>query len=90
MYRQHEDHGTYGLIPEDAPNTFEPLTGMGVVHDIIEHSPGQEGGLHDEMCAFGVAHWVRGQGEYWRRSNPQAFNTSASQNTHAENRDVLR
>lgn len=83
---EHEDYGSLGLIPEDAPSTFEPLTGMGIVHDIIEHVHGgpDMGSLHDEMKAFGVAHWGRGQGDYWRRTNPATRVPSAPENTHSE------
>ena len=87
VYAEHEEHGTFGLIPENAPSTFEPLGGMGCVHDIVEHihDGGPDmGSLHDELRAFGVAHWGRGQGGYWTRSMPGRVHTTAPENTHGE------
>ena len=82
----------HGLIPEHAPKTFEPLTVTGIVHNIIEHTHGGDPPdptmgttLHDEVRAFGAAHWIRGQGEYWCRTNGWDIeNTTAPQNTHSE------
>lgn len=86
VVQEHEDHGFRGLIPEGAPATFFPLGPMGVMHDLIEHTHyGPDmGTLHDEMRAFGVAHWLRGQGEWWHQNMPTAHSLTAPENTHAE------
>lgn len=56
----HEDIGIYGWKMKDQPN-FEPVAGMGVAHDILEHAPGGNESTEDELQAIGGMLLVRGE-----------------------------
>lgn len=58
-YAEHEEYGGYGWKPLNMP-MFDPLQGMGVAHDILEHRPRSTDSLADEIQAFGAMQHVRG------------------------------
>jgi hypothetical protein len=62
--QEHEDYGMNGLVLKDHP-TFEPLQGMTVAHDILEHYPKDSGELHEEFMAIGAMLYGRGEGGYF-------------------------
>lgn len=57
--RMHEDFGTIGLRMCGKPH-FDPVSGMGAAHDILEHFPRDGGEMEDEMQAMGASLYVRG------------------------------
>jgi hypothetical protein len=63
--KEHEDYGEDGWLLVGAPSTYQPLQGMGVAHDILEHFPNDSGSVEDELLALGAALYVRGEGGYW-------------------------
>lgn len=63
-----DDFGSYGWLIRGAPLTYYPISGTGVAHDIIEHQPGDSGTVEEELMALGAALYVRGNGNYWARS----------------------
>ncbi len=73
-----------GLVRENAPDLYKPLTSQEVAHTLIEHDDNSDFKLHDEIKALGVAHWGRGQGDYWDRINPGTAHPTAPENLHGE------
>jgi hypothetical protein len=63
----HEEYGTLGLRPVDMPNA-DPLGGMAVPHDMLEHFPGDDGGVEAEFMALGAMLLIRGQTGFLQRS----------------------
>ena len=55
---EHEDFGSLGLRPLAMPNAY-PLTGMTVAHDMMEHFPGDNGGVEAEFMALGACYFLR-------------------------------
>ena len=64
VVEEHEEYGMNGLRPVDCP-TFDPLTGMAVAHDMLEHPPGDTGEVSEELMAFGASLVTRYLGGYW-------------------------
>lgn len=62
-----EDFGEPGWLMEGAPSTYFPIGGLAVAHDIMEHRPGDEGTVKDELLAFGAMVYLRGEGGYWHQ-----------------------
>ena len=60
---EHEDFGGMGWKPDWQPD-FDPLGGMAVAHDIMEHFPDDDGGLAGELQAFGAMYLVRVQSSH--------------------------
>ena len=74
-HAQHQDYGTWGWkLAGD--NKMDPLAGMAVAHDTLEHFPGDDATtIEGEFKALGAALWIRGDGQYWARHsamNPRA------------------
>lgn len=65
---QHEDHGTLGYKPSWYP-AGDPLGGMAVAHDILEHFPGDDGSPEGEYEALGAALFVRA--DLFRNGTPE-------------------
>lgn len=65
LRRTHKEFGTDGWLWDKAPSTYEPISGMGVAHDILEHFANDHGTVKDELLALGAALFVRGDGGYW-------------------------
>jgi len=63
-----DEFGSYGWLIRGAPSTYFPILGMGVAHDILEHQPGDNGTVEEELMALGAALYIRGNGNYWRGS----------------------
>lgn len=63
----HEEYSTLGFIPSWYPNG-DPLGGMGVAHDILEHFPGDKGDAEGEFQALGAALFIRGESGYFQRN----------------------
>lgn len=61
---EHQEYGGLGWKPLNRP-MFDPLQGMGVAHDILEHRPRSTDSLADEIQAFGAMQHIRGS-EYLR------------------------
>lgn len=55
---EHEEYGGNGWRPIDKPR-FDPLSGMAVAHDIMEHNPRGTESTADELMAFGASIYVR-------------------------------
>lgn len=60
----HEEYGDLGFRPCDMPNA-DPLTGMAVAHDMLEHFANDRGTVEDELQALGAMLFVRGGGFNW-------------------------
>lgn len=58
-------YGGDGWILQGAPDTFDPLSGMGVAHDLLEHKRNDDGSKEDELMALGAMLFVRGEGGYF-------------------------
>jgi hypothetical protein len=72
----HEEYGELGLRPAWMPNA-DPYSGMAVAHDLLEHLPGDDGGVEAEFQALGAAYWLRGESGYfgsrgWGNADPIA------------------
>jgi hypothetical protein len=61
---EHQDFGGNGWRLESQPG-FDPLGGMAVAHDIIEHFPDGDESPADEFQALGASYFVRGCGGYF-------------------------
>lgn len=63
--RHNEEYGTDGWLLKGAPISYDPIGGMGVAHDILEHRLNDTGSVEDELLALGASFYVRGRGGYW-------------------------
>lgn len=63
-------NGEYGLglRPVGVPHA-DALRGMGVAHDILEHFPGDNGGIECELMALGACVLIRIEEGYWQNSS---------------------
>lgn len=61
----YEESGSEGWLLIGAPETYIPIGGMGLAHDIMEHRIGDTGSVEDELLALGAALYIRGEGGYW-------------------------
>jgi hypothetical protein len=66
--QKHEDYGTNGWRLESQPG-FDPLAGMAVAHDIIEHFPDGDESPADEFQALGASLLIR-DGRFYRNYTP--------------------
>lgn len=62
--KKHEEYGSLGWALKSKPH-FEPLVGMTVAHDIMEHFPRDNGTLAAEWQAFGAMLRIRHEGNWW-------------------------
>ena len=60
IVEMHEEFGSIGLRPVDMPHA-DPLGGMAIAHDILEHFAKDDGGIECELMALGAALYVRGE-----------------------------
>lgn len=58
---RHNEFGSMGWRLKDMPD-FDPLPGMAVAHDILEHFPGGDESPADEFQALGASWFLRGEG----------------------------
>lgn len=63
---EHEEYGGLGFKPSWYPNG-DPLPGMAVAHDILEHFPGDDGSVEGELQALGASLYIRGESGYTAR-----------------------
>lgn len=63
-YEEHPEYGVFGLRPVDMPGAAAYGAGA-VAHDLLEHSPDDDGSALAEFRALGAAAWIRGLGGYW-------------------------
>lgn len=61
---EHKEYGAKGWRPKNIPN-FDPLSGMAIPHDVLEHFADDDGDAEGEFQALGAALFVRGDGGYW-------------------------
>jgi len=63
IVKRHEEFGSLGLCPfDDQYNpALEPLAGMTIAHDILEHFPNAHGTAEEEYMALGATMLVRSQ-----------------------------
>ena len=59
VYGEHEEFGSMGFRPKNMPG-FDPLGGMGVAHDMLEHPAKPDESVAGEIRAFGAMMYVRG------------------------------
>lgn len=81
----HEEFGTLGLRPLDMPHA-DPLDGMGIAHDVLEHFAGDDGGPAAEFMALGASLWVRDHGRYFMEIGR---NPDAAENIAADFPDIM-
>lgn len=55
---EHEEYGSNGWRLKGAPNA-DPLGGLAVAHDVLEHPLGGDMGVEDELMALGASLFVR-------------------------------
>jgi hypothetical protein len=93
--KEHEEYGMLGLRLRGKPH-FDPVTGMGAAHDILEHFPNDEGDMEAEMQALGASLLVRNDAYFNMRGNKHsAVDNLASDfpftfDQHMEGRTMLR
>lgn len=56
--------GDEGWRPKEIPG-FDPVSPVMVVHDILEHFPGDEGEVYNEYQAQGAMFWIRHEGGFF-------------------------
>lgn len=68
--KEHQEYGGLGWQPDWVENQamVDPIGGMGVAHDILEHPLRGIGGAENEFMAFGSIYWIRGQNNWWRQN----------------------
>ena len=66
----HEDFGTLGFRPSWYPQG-DPLGGMAVAHDILEHFPKDNGSAEGEYMALGASLFVRGDAGYYANGSAE-------------------
>lgn len=86
IYAEHEDYGTNGWRQEDQPD-YDPLPGMAVAHDCLEHFKGGTGSPADELQALGASFVVRGEEYYCSKGR---VITSPAINAAADMPEILR
>lgn len=64
---EHAEYGTIGFRPTWY-KAGDPLGGMAVAHDILEHFAGDDSRAEGEYQALGASLWIRGDGGYWSNS----------------------
>jgi hypothetical protein len=64
---EHEEYGNLGFKPSWYPHG-DPLGGMAVAHDILEHFPNDDGSAEGEFLALGAALYIRGDTGYFQRN----------------------
>lgn len=60
VLKEHEEFGTMGFQQVGYP-WMDPVEGIGVAHDLLEHRKGDSGSMEEEMMAFGAIYYVRGE-----------------------------
>lgn len=84
--QEHEDFGTKGWRQQSQPG-FDPLGGMAVAHDIIEHFPNGDESPADEFQALGASLLIRQ--DYYYASKGQ-YTTSPALNAASDMPEIIR
>lgn len=66
--RMHEEYGALGLRMQGKPH-FDPLAGLAVAHDMLEHFKDDDGTLVGELQALGASIYVRDGESYYQQRN---------------------
>lgn len=70
----HEEYGSLGFRPKWMPNA-DPLSGVAVAHDALEHFPDDDGSTEAELMALGASMYIRGDGTgYYGRTGHGSSN----------------
>ena len=81
---EHEEYGSIGWKPSNMP-AFDPLMGMGIAHDILEHMP-KDDSTTGELMALGASMHIRGNEYYVRKGR---INPNPSYQMHGEIAELL-
>lgn len=76
---EHKEYGCNGWRMEDKPH-FDPLMGITVAHDVLEHFPNGDESPADEFQALGAGYFIRGETGYMQRKgniNPPAVHIAS-------------
>lgn len=68
--KEHREYGSLGFAPSWYPSG-DPLGGMAVAHDILEHFPKDDGSAEGEFMALGASLWIRGEAGYYSNGTPE-------------------
>lgn len=68
---EHKDYGFMGWRPNWIPH-FDPSSGLGVAHDVLEHARRDPGTIESEFQAFGAIVWLRGESGWFYEHRPHA------------------
>lgn len=60
----HEEYGMIGLRMSNRPH-FDPLQGMAIAHDMLEHPKNDDGTFEHELMALGASIFVRDHESYY-------------------------
>lgn len=74
---EHDEYGTKGWCPAWMRDA-DPLPGMGVAHDIMEHPAKDNGTVEDEIRAFGAALRIRHEGGWWHMQGQRSADWHAN------------
>lgn len=83
----HEDYGELGWRQYGKPG-FDPLPGMAVAHDCLEHFRDGDDSIADELKALGAAIYVRGESGWFHERG--VGNPDAAANLASDMPDILR
>lgn len=83
---RHKDFGELGWRQEKQPG-FDPLWGMAVAHDIMEHFPDGDESPADEFQALGAGILIRGEQYY---ANKGQMTTSPAENAASDVPEIIR
>ena len=72
LCEEHEDFGSNGWRLKTQPG-WDPLGGMAVAHDVLEHFADTTDAPLHELQALGAALWIRDGGNYWGTYHPQSI-----------------
>ncbi len=84
--KEHQEYGGLGWVLQNMP-AFDPLPGMAVAHDMLEHIPDDDS-TTGELMALGAFLYVRGE-EYFQQKRRGMGTTSPAENCHGEIGDLL-
>ncbi|MFP3609231.1 hypothetical protein SB778_03840 [Paraburkholderia sp. SIMBA_050] len=69
VLKEHRETGFVGWRPSWLPH-FDPMEGLGVAHDTLEHMGRDKGTVEEEFMAFGAIVWIREGGGWFQRHSP--------------------
>lgn len=70
VYEENQDTGLQGLVIPKHRDWMDPTNGLGIAHDIFEHSPNDSGTVEEEFMALGAMIFVReGNGYFSQYGN---------------------